>query len=130
MEGQKLDACLALLDRQVIDSRGRMVCNVDDLELAEPADGGPPYVAGILAGPAAVGPRLGGLLGRWFIAVQRRMHPERDPAPARIDFGVVSKLGTAVEVGLRREQLEPNRLEAWARDTVISKIPGAGHAPE
>jgi hypothetical protein len=53
-----------------------------------------------------------------------------DPAPARIDFGVVTRIGTAVAVGLHREQLEPNRLESWACDTVISKIPGAGHAPE
>jgi sporulation protein YlmC with PRC-barrel domain len=130
MGGEMIDAALALLDRQVVDSKGHLVCNVDDLEFSDAADGGSPYASGILAGPAAVAPRLGGLLGRWFVAVQRRMHPDRDPSPARIDFGVVSKVGTAVEVSLPREQLQPSRLEVWARETVISKIPGSSHEAE
>jgi hypothetical protein len=127
MAGRELDAVLSLLDRQVSDPDGRLVCKVDDLELFEPADGGAPYVTAILAGPAAVGARLGGLLGRWFIAVQRRLHPDVDPRPARIDFGVVQEIKTGITVSLRREQLEPNRFEAWTRDNMIDKIPGARH---
>ena len=34
-----LDAVLHLLDRQVVDVDGRMVCKVDDLELTEFDDG-------------------------------------------------------------------------------------------
>jgi hypothetical protein len=130
MAGRELDAVLSLLDRQVSDPDGRLVCKVDDLELVEPVDGGPPYVTAILAGPAAVGARLGGVLGRWFVAVQRRLHPDVDPQPARIDFGVVQDIKTGITVTLRREQLEANRFEAWTRDNMIDKIPGARHETE
>lgn len=130
MAGRVLDAVLSLLDRQVSDPDGRLVCKVDDLELFEPTGGSSPYVTAILAGPAALGGRLGGLLGRWFVAVQRRLHPDADPRPARIDFGVVQDIKTGMTVTLRREQLEPNRFEAWTRDNMIDKIPGARHEAE
>lgn len=128
--GRVLDAALNLLDRQVLDPDGHMVCNVDDLELAEPEGGGAPYVSAILAGPAALAPRFGGLLGRWVLAVQRRLHPAEDPEPARIDFGVVDEVGPSVKISLRREKTQPNAFEDWCRENVIAKIPGAGHASE
>ena len=128
--GRMLDAALNLLDRQVLDPDSYMVCNVDDLELTVPEDGGAPYVSAILAGPAALAPRFGGLLGRWILAVQRRLHPAVDPDPARIDFGVVDELGPSVRIALRRAETQPNAFEAWARDNVIAKIPGASHAAE
>ena len=128
--GRVLDAGLHLLDRQVVDPVGHLVCNVDDLELTTPDGGGAPYVSAILAGPAAVGPRLGGLLGQWFVAVQRRLHPAEDPHPARIDFGVVSSVQSEVTISIRREEHPVNAFEDWARTSVIDKIPGASHAAE
>ncbi len=128
--GRELDVALSLLDRQVVDPDRRMVCNVDDVELTLPEDGGAPYVSAILAGPAALAPRLGGLLGRWILAVQRRLHPAEEPGPARIDFGVVDEVGTRVRVSLHREELWVNAFEEWCRDNVIAKIPGASHASE
>ena len=128
--GREIDAGLHLLDRQVVDPDTRMVCKVDDLELTVPEDGGAPYVTAILAGPAALAPRLGGLLGRWVLAVQRRLHPAEVPEPARIGFGVVDEVGSRVRIALRREELAVNAFEAWCRDNVVAKIPGAGHASE
>ena len=55
-----LDAALHLLDRQVVDVDGKMVCNVDDLELIEGAGGGE-AVHGSRGGGGAVGPRAGGV---------------------------------------------------------------------
>lgn len=130
MTGRVLDAALNLLDRQVLDPDGMMVCNVDDLELTEPEDGGAPYVTAILSGPAALAPRFRGLLGRWLLAVQRRLHPAEDPDPARVDFGVVDEVGASIKISLRREETQPNAFEAWCRDNVIAKIPGADHAAE
>jgi hypothetical protein len=130
MSGRVLDLGLHLLDRQVVDPDDHHVCKVDDVELTEPEGGGAPYVTAILAGPAAMAPRLGGLLGRWVLAVQRRLHPSEDPAPARIDFGVVDEVASSVRVSLRREELSVNAFEAWCRDNVVAKIPGADHASE
>jgi hypothetical protein len=128
--GRVIDAALHLLDRQVVDPDEHLVCNVDDLELTVPEDGGAPYVTAILAGPIALGPWLGGLLGRWVTAVGERLHPLPDPTPARIDFGVVDKVESSVRIALRREDTRANAFEGWCRDNVVAKIPGAAHASE
>jgi hypothetical protein len=117
--GRVLDAGLHLLDRQVIDSAEHLVCNVDDLELTESPDGAL-YVSAILAGPGALATRLGGWLGRLL----------RSRRTFRIDFGVVNEVGTAIRIALRREEHEVNAGEAWVRDHVVAKIPGARHASE
>jgi hypothetical protein len=128
--GREIDAALHLLDRQVMDPADHMVCKVDDLELTEPEGGGAPYVTAILAGPAALAPRLGGLLGRWVLAVQQRLHPAEEPLPARIDFGVVDEVASRIRISRRREDLTVNAFEDWCRENVIAKLPGAGHASE
>jgi hypothetical protein len=128
--GREIDAALNLLDRQVVDPEDHMVCNVDDLELTVPEDGGAPYVTAILAGPAALAPRFGGLLGRWVLAVQQRLHPAEAPEPARIGFGVVDEVGSRIRISVRREELWVNAFEDWCRENVIDKIPGASHASE
>src|SRR5439155_394718 len=95
MAGAVLDLNLHLLDRQVIDADGRMVCNVDDLELELDPEGRP-YVTAILVGPllgSMAAPRLDSLLlsrrhtgstlgydrreqqGPWLLrAIVRRLH--------------------------------------------------------
>lgn len=128
-EGRRVFAALDLLDRQILDADSRMAGKVDDLEF-ELSDEAYPYVTAILSGLGALGPRLGGRLGRWFTAVHRRLHPDPEPGPARISFGVVKRINNHAELTLRREDLENNELEVWARDHVIAHIPGAGHAPE
>ncbi len=83
----RYDLHLHLLDRQIVDPDGRMVAKVDDLELTEAADEpGTYYVTGILVGPLALGPRLGGRLGHWMAAVAKRLSPDPDPEPKRIDM--------------------------------------------
>lgn len=130
MAGRILDLGLHLLDRQVVDPKGHLVCNVDDLELAVPEDGGAPYVTAILAGPEAIAPRLGGLLGRWASAVHHRLHPSEHPPPARVDFGVVTEVGSQIDIALECEQTQARLFEDWCRDNVVAKIPGSEHASE
>ena len=128
--GRRLYAALHLLDRQILDADSMLAGKVDDLEFERPRDGSDPYVATILSGVGALGPRLGGRLGGWLSGIHRRLRPEPEPGPARISFGVVKKVNNHVELTLRREELENNELEAWTRDNLIAHIPGAGHAPE
>jgi hypothetical protein len=127
--GRRLDAALHLLDRQLVDRDGRLAGKVDDLELAERADG-TLAVTAILTGPGALGPRLPGVIGRATVAVWRRLHGDHDPGPGRIPFDRVTEIGSAVRLASPRRELPTYALEAWAREQVVEKLPGAGHAPE
>jgi sporulation protein YlmC with PRC-barrel domain len=100
-----LDAVLHLLDRQVVDVRDRMVCNVDDLELTEFPDG-VLAVTGLLAGAAALVPRFGDDgVGRRLRRYWHELGPQqadRDD-PYRIDLDLVARLGSGVELSVERE---------------------------
>jgi sporulation protein YlmC with PRC-barrel domain len=123
------DAALQLLDRQVMDPDGLMVGKVDDLELVETEDGRLAVTA-LLCGPGALGPRLGGRPGHWVVAIWRRLRSEAEPAAARIPFSDVVRVTSAVHVSRKRSSLAVDGLERWVHDHVVSRIPGAGHAPE
>ena len=128
MSGRVLEAGLHLLDRQLIDSDGRLAGKVDDLELEVPEGGGPPVVTAILSGPGALSRRIGGRAGAWLEAVANRLRG--DQRPARVPFGVVKRIESAVDLSVAKAELETNRLEAWTRDHLIGHLPGAGDAPE
>jgi sporulation protein YlmC with PRC-barrel domain len=125
--GRELDLHLHLLDRQVQDPDGRQVGKVDDLEL-EFDETGTPYVSAILVGPRALGPRLGGRLGRWVSAIAGRLaDPDQQQTP-RIDFGQVTDIGSAITVARSERELAVAPLERWLEQHVIARIPGSGHA--
>jgi sporulation protein YlmC with PRC-barrel domain len=128
--GRSLDAALNLLDRQLVDSDGRLAGTVDDLELTFPAGGGPPLVTAILAGPGALSRRIGGRLGAWLEGVANRLREGDETRPARVPFGVVKEIGSSIDLHVAKAELETERLEAWTRDHLIGKIPGAGVAPD
>jgi sporulation protein YlmC with PRC-barrel domain len=130
MAGRTLEATLHLLDRQLVDKDGRLAGKVDDLELEFPDGGGPPLVTAILAGPGALSRRLGGRFGAWLEAVANRLREGDDRRPARVSFGLVKRVGSAVELSVAKSELATDRLEAWTRDHLIGKLPGAGDAPE
>ena len=105
LEGPWLDAALHLMDRQVVDVDGRMVCNVDDLELTDTA--GELAVTGLLVGPAALVPRYAGRLGGWL----RRMwlalgvqYAARD-VPMYLPLHLVSAVGYDVRLRVPRPGL-------------------------
>lgn len=117
--GRSYDAVLHLLDRQVIDPDGLLVCKVDDLELSEvePAEesSGEPRlrVTALLTGPAALMPRFGHrMLDFW-----QRLGDERDDRsePYRIGLDTVSEVTNAVYLtrprhGLMERCVPPRRL--------------------
>jgi sporulation protein YlmC with PRC-barrel domain len=100
-----LDAVLHLLDRQVVDADGLLVCKVDDVELTV-FDDGVLGVTGLLVGWAALVPRYGDDgLGRLLHDFWRRLgstQADRDD-PYRIDLDLVEKLGSAVELNVGRD---------------------------
>jgi hypothetical protein len=104
--GDALDAVLHLMDRQVVDRHGRMVCKVDDVELTEHLDGRW-EVTGLLAGPAALVPRYGGRLGRALEQSWQRLGIQEGDrlVPWRIGIAIVDELGSGVTLLASREGL-------------------------
>jgi hypothetical protein len=124
--GRRLDAAIGLLDRQLVDRDGRLVGKVDDVELAR-RDDGRLVVTALLTGPGALGERLPGVLGRATLAVWRRLHPDADPVPARIEISAVREIGSVVQLGRSSSDVPNQRLEAWARRQIVAKLPGSDH---
>lgn len=114
-----------LLDRQILDRDGQPVGKVDDVELTVDADG-VPHVSALLVGQQALGERIGGRLGRTMAGMARRLRD--DPGPTRIDYSFVAKVGSAVNLRVRKELLTEPPLEAWLGEHVIGRIPGASDA--
>lgn len=129
MTDETFDLRLRVLDRQIVDPDGAMVCKVDDVELVADDDGGY-VVTALLAGPLALGPRLPGRLGRWTVALARRWAADPEPVPPRIPFERVTELGSAVVLDRSRDQLGIAPLEDWVRSHVIDRIPGSRHESE
>lgn len=95
LERSSIDAALHLLDRQVVDRGGLMVCKVDDLEVSGPGDG-TLAITGILTGGAALFPRLshhlGGWLATWHRLGEQKAHRN---TPDLLPLGLVTQLGSA-----------------------------------
>ena len=111
--GDRLDAVLHLLDRQVVDRDGRMVCKVDDVELTVAPDGAW-EVTGLLAGPPALVPRLGGKLGDTLQESWRRLGLQEGNrlVPWRIPLALVADLGSGVELLAARDGLLQRQSDA------------------
>ena len=124
MAGREFDLQLHLLDRQIVDPDDHMVCNVDDVEI-EMSDEGHPLITTILVGPAALGPRLGGRLGRWVVSIATRLSHEE--LPRRIGWEHVADIGDVIKVDATAADLEVDALEKWVDIHVISRIPGSRH---
>jgi len=129
MTEEPFDLRLRLLDRQVVDRDGGLICKVDDVEFERGADGGW-HVVALLSGPQALGPRLPGRLGQWVMAVGRRLSLHEEARPRRIAFERVVDIGSAVSVDRRRDELDLAALEDWVREHIVEPLPGSRHESE
>ena len=112
-----------LLDRQIVDRDGVPVGKVDDVELSDDSR----YVTALLTGQQALGPRFGGVLGRWITATAVRLDVH-GAGPRRIPYALVDRVDSAVHLSVHQELLTPAALEAWLDEHVIGRIPGASDA--
>jgi sporulation protein YlmC with PRC-barrel domain len=117
-----LDAHLQLMDRQILDSHGRMLGKVDDVELEE-RDDGRLYVTALLSGPGALGPRLGGSLGTIVRLSWERLSGRHQPA--RVEWSQVAAVETAITLAVGADAVRLDGFETWMRDRVIAAIPGS-----
>lgn len=99
------DACLHLLDRQVLDVDGRMVGKVDDIELTE--DAGELVPTGLLVGLGALLPRFGSAFGPWLETRydQRSIAHATRRAPSVIDVDLVAEIGSGITLTAPRAGL-------------------------
>ncbi|MGY2874844.1 sporulation protein YlmC with PRC-barrel domain [Marmoricola sp. URHA0025 HA25] len=106
LEGPWLDAALHLMDRQVVDIDGMMVCNVDDLEITD-GGGRELSVTGLLVGPAALVPRFSGRLGGWLreMWVSLGVQYAGRELPLRLGLDLVEHVGSDVRLRVGREGL-------------------------
>lgn len=120
-----LHVSLRLLDRRVVDVDGEPVGRVDDLAF-EQVDGEAPRLVSILMGPEALGGRLGGVLGA-VVAGAGRLRPD-GAGPPEIAIEDLEEVDTQVRLGAHRDDLAFPRSEAWVREHVIGRIPGANRS--
>ena len=124
----ELDALHQLLDRQIVDTHGRMVAKVDDVELQE-RPGGRLAVTALLTGPGALGPRLGGALGALTSRSWSRLTGNRPTDSNRIDYTSLSAVQTTIRLAVPHTAVAVDGLEEWVRTRIIDALPGAGEGP-
>ncbi len=129
MDDEPFDLRLRLLDHQVVDPDGGMICKVDDVEFGRGPDG-TWHVTALLSGPQALGPRLPGRIGRWVMSTGRRLSLYPETQPRRIPWHRVVELGSAVTVDGRRDEMDVAASEDWVREHLIDPLPGSRHASE
>ena len=122
--GEPLEVGLELLDKQLLDVQDFPCGKVDDIELELTDDGRGPIITAIVTSPEALGRRLGGPLGKAMVAVWRRLHPDKDPRPNRIEWSDVEKIDYALHLNVGRTVAGLVESETWARHR-IDRIPGA-----
>jgi sporulation protein YlmC with PRC-barrel domain len=120
-----VDVGLRVLDHQIVGERDQLLGNVDNLVVRETTDG--LLVTGLVIGPAALGPRMPGRLGRWMVAVWRRLSLEGDPEPLVIPLREVRRVDSAVWVTERAATSLASAagVELWLREHLVGRIPGA-----
>jgi sporulation protein YlmC with PRC-barrel domain len=114
---------LHLMDRQVVDDAGNKIGKVDDVELGE--DDGRLVVTALLVGQRFLGERIGGWVGTFLAGIATRLGGPHEPRRLRIPFEQVTHVDSEVIIGLHDELLPTPPLEAWLRDKLIDRIPGA-----
>ena len=110
---------LRILDHQVVGPDDEMLGNVDDLELVVSEAGW--LVTALQVGPAALGGRLPGPLGRWTVAIWRRLQTSPDPHAARVALADVRDIGSAITVNRRRARASSMSVTSSIAVSVISR---------
>lgn len=123
---RSLSLRLDLLDRQVVDSEGRPVGRLDDIEVDVPS----PQAAAVTEfalGAATLGPRVGGWLGARMVDVAERL--ATDEASPVLPVSEVTEWAPLIRLRRPLRSLPGVAgLERWLGVHVVSRLPGGGHA--
>jgi len=113
-----------LLDREILDKDDTPVGKVDDLDFEILPDGSP-VLSAILCGPTALGPRLGGRLGTWWVSIARRLRPNDDPTPVHVGIDDVDHVDReTLRLRITGSNAGTLRLQRWVDAKIVKRIPG------
>jgi sporulation protein YlmC with PRC-barrel domain len=129
MSARGLDLQRDLLDRQIVGSDGSLLGKVDDLELREDEQGRL-QVTALLVGPNPLARRLGRRRDGWLRSIAARLDQSSTPGVRRLDYALVTDVGSAVTVALPEDAEPVSARESWLGDHLIRRIPGNGHESE
>lgn len=123
-----------IFDRVITAADGQHVGMVDDIELSDPWDDAAqpaveraPELTALLSGPTALGPRLGGRIGTWWLALGRRLRPTGRGYPNRIPVEAVKTFDIrGVELKIDTSEVATRRLDDWILEHIVLRIPGNG----
>ena len=119
-----MDLIRDVLDKQVVDRGHTNIGKVDSI-VAELCGGRPPRVIAIEVGSIALMRRLGPRAERWMTAVATRFGGVRHSKPHRIPWARVRDIGVDIEFDIDVSQTAIFDWQAWLREHVIGRIPGA-----
>ena len=119
-----MDLVRDVLDKQVLDRRGRKMGKVDGIVL-ELRDDGPPRVACIEIGLAVLVRRLIHVGGDLVALVERRLGI-RGGDPVRVPAAKIREAGIDVHLDLDASETEALAWEEWLGKHVVRRIPGSG----
>lgn len=113
-----------VLDKQLVDRRGRLMGKADGIVL-ELREGAPPRVVAIEQGGVTLGRRLGPRCARWMRALAQAF-AITDGEPRRYPFTAILDVGRDVRLDLDAEECGAWAWERWLRTHVVARIPGSG----
>lgn len=118
-----MDLVRDLLDKQLVDRRGRRIGRADGVVL-ELRAGRPPRVAWIETGVTTLAARLDPRLARVLARVLARAG-DAYARPVRVSLDRLRDLGVDVALDVDARDSGHLRWERWWREHVIARIPGA-----
>jgi hypothetical protein len=118
-----MDLVRDLLDKQILDRRGKPIGRVDGIIMTVRGRA-QPRVAYVAVGSVTQAHRLHVRLGRWVERIARRWGKMR-PNPYRIVWTALSRDGGDFRVDVDAATVPTLAWERWLREHVIGRIPGA-----
>lgn len=114
----RIDGLFHLMDRQLIDTEGRLLGKVDDVELTELDEGW--TITALLTGPEAWLGRLGGGAANNLVAKWENLRPAEPnrTRPWRLPMDLVDRLDSAVHLDVRREGVLSRDTEGFRLGTL------------
>jgi len=118
-----MDLVRDLLDKQLLDRRGKPIGRVDGIVMTVDASA-QPRVAYVEVGSVTQARRCHAQAGRWAERLARRWGKMR-PNPYRIAWSALSRDGRDFRVDADAATVPTLAWERWLREHVIGRIPGA-----
>jgi sporulation protein YlmC with PRC-barrel domain len=120
----KLNVVGEVLDKQIVDSKGRQAGRVDGIVL-ELREGKPPRLAYVEVSPITLLSRFNRRLAHWYARHDRKLGEGRGVA-FRIPWSRLSQSGPGFVMDIDAESTPIFALEDWLRRHIVEHIPGGG----